>query len=127
MKELFLVIGGIYGCLAVIFGAFGAHALKKKLSEEQQKSFEKKNIKRKKNSMTQSLILGKKNVGFGKPIYFVAEIGINHNGRIGLALKMVKRSKMAGFDAVKFQKRDIKDLLNFSFHHCIRKLSQSRF
>ena len=40
MKELFLVIGGIYGCLAVIFGAFGAHALKKKLSEEQQKSFE---------------------------------------------------------------------------------------
>ena len=40
MKEVFLVIGGVYGCLSVIFGAFGAHALKKKLTEEQQKSFE---------------------------------------------------------------------------------------
>ncbi|WBL20955.1 DUF423 domain-containing protein [Zunongwangia sp. HRR-M8] len=40
MKELFLVTGGIYGGLAVVLGAFGAHALKKKLSEDQQKSFE---------------------------------------------------------------------------------------
>jgi sialic acid synthase SpsE len=28
---------------------------------------------------------------------------------------MVKKSKMAGFDAVKFQKRDVKDLLNFNY------------
>ena len=40
MKELVLILGGIYGCLAVIFGAFGAHALKKLLSQEQQSSFE---------------------------------------------------------------------------------------
>ncbi len=40
MKELFFIIGGVYGTLAVVFGAFGAHALKKKLSEDQQKSFE---------------------------------------------------------------------------------------
>lgn len=40
MKELALIIGGIYGTLAVVFGAFGAHALKKRLSEEQLKSFE---------------------------------------------------------------------------------------
>ncbi|WP_417886785.1 DUF423 domain-containing protein [Zunongwangia sp.] len=40
MKELFLIVGGIYGGLSVIFGAFGAHALKKRLSEDQQKSFE---------------------------------------------------------------------------------------
>lgn len=33
-------IGSLYGLLAVIFGAFGAHALKKKLSEDQLKSFE---------------------------------------------------------------------------------------
>lgn len=33
-------IGSLYGLLAVIFGAFGAHALKKKFSEDQLKSFE---------------------------------------------------------------------------------------
>lgn len=32
--------GAIYGLLAVIFGAFGAHALKKSFTEEQLKSFE---------------------------------------------------------------------------------------
>ncbi|MDT0643293.1 DUF423 domain-containing protein [Zunongwangia sp. F363] len=40
MKELVLTFGGIYGTLAVVFGAFGAHALKKRLNEEQLKSFE---------------------------------------------------------------------------------------
>lgn len=40
MKEIVLVIGGIYGTLAVIFGAFGAHGLKKYLDREQLKSFE---------------------------------------------------------------------------------------
>ena len=50
-----------------------------------------------------------------KKPYFISEIGINHNGRLGLAMEMVKKSKMAGFDAVKFQKRDVKDLLNFNY------------
>ena len=40
MKELVLVFGGIMGTLAVILGAFGAHALKKTFSEDQLKSFE---------------------------------------------------------------------------------------
>ena len=40
MKELVLIIGGVYGTLAVILGAFGAHALKKRFTEEQLKSFE---------------------------------------------------------------------------------------
>lgn len=40
MKEVLLTFGGIYGMLAVIFGAFGAHALKKTLDVEQLKSFE---------------------------------------------------------------------------------------
>ena len=34
------VLGGLFGLLAVVFGAFGAHALKKKLSEEQLRSYE---------------------------------------------------------------------------------------
>lgn len=40
MKELILTIGGVYGGLSVIFGAFAAHAFKSKLTEEQLKSFE---------------------------------------------------------------------------------------
>lgn len=40
MKELVLIFGGVYGGLAVVLGAFGAHALKKRLTEDQQKSFE---------------------------------------------------------------------------------------
>ncbi|MGX1928318.1 DUF423 domain-containing protein [Flagellimonas sp. 2504JD4-2] len=33
-------MGGLYGLLAVVFGAFGAHALKKKLTPDQLQSFE---------------------------------------------------------------------------------------
>ena len=40
MKEFVLIIGGVYGTLAVIFGAFGAHGLKKYLDGDQLKSFE---------------------------------------------------------------------------------------
>ena len=37
--------------------------------------------------------------------FFIAEIGINHNGDIHNALKLIESSKLAGCDAVKFQKR----------------------
>lgn len=40
MKEFILIMGGVYGALAVIFGAFGAHGLKKYLDNDQLKSFE---------------------------------------------------------------------------------------
>ena len=36
-------------------------------------------------------------------IVLIAEIGINHNGSIDIAKKLIKNSKDAGFDAVKFQ------------------------
>ena len=39
--------------------------------------------------------------------YLIAEIGINHNGDINIAKKLIQISKESGFDAVKFQKRDI--------------------
>ena len=45
--------------------------------------------------------------------YFISEIGINHNGLLKMALQMIRESKKAGFDAVKFQKRNAEDLLNF--------------
>ena len=40
MSDLALQFGSIFGALAIVFGAFGAHALKKILNEEQLKSFE---------------------------------------------------------------------------------------
>ena len=38
---------------------------------------------------------------------FIAEIGINHNGDIDLAKKLINMAKKAGADVVKFQKRDV--------------------
>jgi N-acetylneuraminate synthase len=42
-----------------------------------------------------------------KKIFFIAEIGINHNGDISITKELIKLSKDCGFDAVKFQKRTI--------------------
>ena len=42
-----------------------------------------------------------------KKPYLIAEIGINHNGNIDIAKQLIDLSKEAGFDAVKFQKRNI--------------------
>ena len=39
-----------------------------------------------------------------KKIFFIAEIGINHNGDINIAKQLIDNAKEAGFDAVKFQK-----------------------
>lgn len=41
------------------------------------------------------------------PIFIIAEIGINHNGDMGIAKDLIKMAKSAGCDAVKFQKRTI--------------------
>ncbi len=39
--------------------------------------------------------------------FIISEIGINHNGSIDIAKKMIQASKEAGADAVKFQKRTV--------------------
>jgi N-acetylneuraminate synthase len=44
-------------------------------------------------------------VGPGQPCYVIAEIGINHNGDLGVAKQLIQMSAEAGCDAVKFQKR----------------------
>jgi len=40
-------------------------------------------------------------------IFYIAEIGINHNGDITIAKQLIDNAKLAGFNAVKFQKRTI--------------------
>ena len=41
-----------------------------------------------------------------KKTYIIGEIGINHNGDIDNVFKLIDIAKVAGFDAVKFQKRN---------------------
>jgi N-acetylneuraminate synthase len=51
--------------------------------------------------------LGGTLVGDGHPCYVVAEIGINHNGDIAIAKKLIDVAVASGCQAVKFQKRTI--------------------
>ncbi len=44
-------------------------------------------------------------IGDGHPVFIIGEIGINHNGDLEIAKKMIEGAKKAGCDAVKFQKR----------------------
>lgn len=54
-----------------------------------------------------SVKIGTKTVGDGSPCYLVGEIGINHNGDIALARKLIRMACDYGYDAVKFQKRTV--------------------
>jgi len=49
--------------------------------------------------------VGDKIIGRDYPVYIIAEIGINHNGSLDIAKKMIDGAVFAGCDAVKFQKR----------------------
>ena len=44
-------------------------------------------------------------IGDNHPVFVIAEIGINHNGSLDIAKKIIEGAKRAGCDAVKFQKR----------------------
>ncbi len=54
--------------------------------------------------------IGDRLVGDGHPTYIIAEIGVNHNGLLELALQMIDVAAEAGADAVKFQKRSLESL-----------------
>ena len=54
--------------------------------------------------------IGGKNIGSGYPVYVIAEIGINHNGSVETAKKLIDMAVEAGCDAVKFQKRTIESV-----------------
>jgi N-acetylneuraminate synthase len=47
----------------------------------------------------------KRAIGGGHPVYIIAEIGINHNGSLAIAKRLIDEAVQAGCDAVKFQKR----------------------
>lgn len=52
---------------------------------------------------TDPVLFGDRPVGAGCPLYVIAEIGVNFNGDLDLALRTVDAAAAAGADAVKFQ------------------------
>ncbi len=51
--------------------------------------------------------IGNHSVGDNQPCYLIAEIGINHNGDVDIAKKLIDLAADNGFQAVKFQKRTV--------------------
>lgn len=49
--------------------------------------------------------IGSRVIGGGRPAYVIAEIGLNHNGDVDIAKRLIDVAARAGADAVKFQKR----------------------
>jgi len=55
--------------------------------------------------MAREIKFGNRMMGDGHPAYVIAEVGINHNGDLNVAKKIIDAAAHAGADAVKFQKR----------------------
>ncbi len=52
-----------------------------------------------------TVTIGTRVIGGGRPAYVIAEIGLNHNGDVEIAKRLIDVAADAGADAVKFQKR----------------------
>ena len=56
------------------------------------------------------IIINEIEIGYDQPCYIIAEIGINHNGNIEIAKKLIDAAKESGANAVKFQKRNLESI-----------------
>ncbi len=50
-----------------------------------------------------TISIDNKKIGKGQKIYFIAEAGLNHNGDVKIAKKMINEAYICGADAIKFQ------------------------
>jgi N-acetylneuraminate synthase len=57
--------------------------------------------------MSKTIRIGNREVGDSQPCFVIAEIGINHNGDLGITRKLIDAAVETGCDAVKFQKRTV--------------------
>lgn len=56
--------------------------------------------------MPKKIKINGRSVGDGYPVFIIAEIGINHNGDLDIAKRLIDAAVLSGCDAVKFQKRE---------------------
>ncbi|MFH1704573.1 MAG: N-acetylneuraminate synthase [Patescibacteria group bacterium] len=61
--------------------------------------------------MKRIIDIGGRQVGDGQPVFVIAEAGVNHNGKLELALKLIDAAAEAGADAVKFQTFKAEDVV----------------
>jgi len=55
--------------------------------------------------MAKTVKIGDRVIGHDEPVFIIAEIGINHNGDVQMAKKLIDAAADSGCDAVKFQKK----------------------
>ena len=53
--------------------------------------------------ITNCMKIAEKQIGIGKPVFIIAEAGVNYNNKLSLAYKMIDIATKAGADAIKFQ------------------------
>ena len=53
--------------------------------------------------MTKNVVINKKKIGPGESVFVIAEVGINHNGDLKTAIKLIDEARRSGADAVKLQ------------------------
>ena len=61
--------------------------------------------------MRKYINIGNRKVGIGQAVFIIAEAGVNHNGSLKLAKKMIDAAKACGADAIKFQTFKTGDLV----------------
>lgn len=63
-----------------------------------------------KKNASKTIYIGERPIGHDHPVFIIAEAGINHNGKIEIAKKLVDLAVEAKADAVKFQMRHFETL-----------------
>ena len=58
-----------------------------------------------------SIKIGQREISGISPVYIIAEAGVNHNGDLGTAMKLIDAAYEAGVDAVKFQMFKSEDII----------------
>ena len=53
--------------------------------------------------MVSKIVIGNRDIGKGQPCFIIAEAGVNHNGDLDCAKRLIEAAHKAGADAVKFQ------------------------